>query len=239
MTGSNGLIQQPRPGQTPLWSEERINHLTTLWSQGLSARQISRELGSGISRSSVLAKIHRLGIGHLSPNGGRRWSRPARIERPPAPAGAIAIVPRPVWLFRPNATPAWVANAVPYVDDPLADADIPRAQRRSLLQLNYRTCRWPVGDPARSDFFFCGAVSVEGEAYCAAHCARAIRPAEQAAQRDAHAPEGAPSRAPTRVLSHASLGARLRRTMRALRDMDKFIGLGGEGATETQSEEGA
>jgi hypothetical protein len=104
--------------------------------------------------------------------------------------------------------------------------------------LNYRTCRWPVGDPARSDFSSWCRVG-EGEAYCAAHCARAIRPAEQAAQRDAHAPEGAPSRAPTRVLSHASLGARLRRTMRALRDMDKFIGLGGEGATETQSEEGA
>ena len=240
MTGSNGLIQQPHPGQTPLWSEERINHLTTLWSQGLSARRISRELGSGISRSSVLAKIHRLGIGHLSPNGGRRWSRPARIERPPAPAIATASVtasaPRArSRLCRPHTTPAWVINAVPYVDDPLADADIPRAQRRSLLQLNWRTCRWPVGDPARSDFFFCGAVPLDGETYCAAHCARAVRPAEQATQRERHPP----SRAHSLALSHASLAARLRRTMRALRDMDKFIELGGEGATETQSEEGA
>jgi hypothetical protein len=47
----------------------------------------------------VLAKIHRLGIGHLSPNGGRLVTS-GPIERPPAPAGAIAIVPRPVWLFR-------------------------------------------------------------------------------------------------------------------------------------------
>ena len=30
-----------------------------------------------------------------------------------------------------------------------------RAQRCSLLQLNARTCRWPVGDPARAGFFFC------------------------------------------------------------------------------------
>jgi hypothetical protein len=82
MTVSNGIIRQrqPPPSQAPLWSEERIIHLTTLWSQGLSARQISRELGHGISRGSVLAKIYRLGIGNLSPRG--CWRKSAGIHRP-------------------------------------------------------------------------------------------------------------------------------------------------------------
>jgi GcrA cell cycle regulator len=235
MTVSNGIIRQPPPSQAPLWSEERIIHLTTLWSQGLSARQISRELGHGISRGSVLAKIYRLGIGNLSPRGGWHRSPPALTEKPPASAGLAAIVPSPIWLFRPNTTPAWVSNAVPHVDNPLADADIPPAQRQSLLQLNCRTCRWPVGDPAKSDFFFCGAVPREGEVYCAAHCARAVRPAEQA-QRGKRAPSSCtPSLAP----SCAPLGARLRRTMIELRDMDKILELGGEAADEPRSEEGA
>jgi GcrA cell cycle regulator len=236
MTVSNGIIRQrqPPPSQAPLWSEERIIHLTTLWSQGLSARQISRELGHGISRGSVLAKIYRLGIGNLSPRGCWRRSPPARTENPPASTGLAAIVPTPIWLFRPRVTPAWVSNAVPYVDDPLADADAPRAQRRSLLQLNWRTCRWPVGDPAKSDFFFCGAVPREGEAYCAAHCARAVRPAEQATQRGKRGLSLAPSLSP----SLASLGARRGRTMRELRDLDKILEPGGEAATEARSEEG-
>ena len=137
---------------------------------------------------------------------------------------SIAIVPQPVWLVRPLTTPAWVTNAAPYRDDPLADAEIPRAQRRSLLQLSWRTCRWPVGDPVKADFFFCGALPREGEAYCAAHCARAVRPEQRARS----APRG-----------DRESGARQRRTMRALRDMDRPIAFGSEAAAEAQAEEGA
>ena len=205
MTGLNGLVPKRRGGTTALWSTERVVHLTTLWSRGLSARQISRELGHGISRGSVLAKIRRLGISQLSPHGGRHPVRSARKRRPPAAKGLAAIVPRPVWLVRPRTPLAWVVNAVPYVDDPLLDADVPHAQRRSLLQLNCRTCRWPVGDPATAGFFFCGARPLDGEAYCAAHRTRAVRPAGQAAQ-------------------HAR-GARLLRTMRELRDIDVDLDL--------------
>jgi GcrA cell cycle regulator len=153
-----------------LWSEERIGRLTTLWSQGVSATRIARELGGGISRGSVLAKIHRLGISGLSPYGGRRGLRPGRQDQStttlaPTPAN----VPRPIWLLERRKPPDWVVNAIPYVDDPLVDAGVPPEQRRSILQLNDRTCRWPVGDPASSDFFFCGAAPLAGQAYCATH----------------------------------------------------------------------
>ena len=33
---------------------------------------------------------------------------------------------------------------------------IPIGQRRTLLELNEETCRWPIGDPAPPEFFFCG-----------------------------------------------------------------------------------
>src|SRR5215471_2550611 len=115
MTGLNGPAPKRRGGTSPLWSKERVVHLTTLWSRGLSARQISRELGNDISRGSVLAKIRRLGISRLSPFGGRHPVRSARKRRPPASKGPAAIVPRPVWLVRPRTPLAWVVNAVPYV----------------------------------------------------------------------------------------------------------------------------
>ena len=44
------------------WTEERIEVLTKLWAEGLSASQIAAELGGGASRNAVLGKAHRLGL---------------------------------------------------------------------------------------------------------------------------------------------------------------------------------
>jgi GcrA cell cycle regulator len=54
------------------------------------------------------------------------------------------------------------------------DRLIPRGQRRTIMQLNERTCRWPVGDPTEPGFFFCGGVTEHGWAYCPMHRARAL-----------------------------------------------------------------
>lgn len=43
------------------WSDERVQRLKTLWSEGRSASQIARELG-GVSRNAVLSKLFRLGM---------------------------------------------------------------------------------------------------------------------------------------------------------------------------------
>jgi GcrA cell cycle regulator len=39
-------------------------------------------------------------------------------------------------------------------------------------------CRWPHGDPAESDFFFCGAPVAGSRPYCSAHLAQAFRQVE-------------------------------------------------------------
>jgi GcrA cell cycle regulator len=153
------------------WPRERVAYLRLRWSQGASARRIAQELACGISRSAVLGKIHRLGIADLSPHGG--WGRHPKIRRLPNHDVAVTKPAMP-WPI-PARIPAWVANAVPYQDDPRVDCDIPPSQRRAFLQLTPRTCRWPVGDPARPEFFFCGAAPHPSKPYCLAHCARAAR----------------------------------------------------------------
>jgi GcrA cell cycle regulator len=85
--------------------------------------------------------------------------------------------------------PAWVRDTKPYVDDPDAGTHIPLAQRRSLLDLDSRVCRWPFGDPATFNFFFCGAAALTGKPYCAEHCAQASLPAKPVS-RIAPAPSG-------------------------------------------------
>jgi GcrA cell cycle regulator len=49
-------------------------------------------------------------------------------------------------------------------------------QRRTLLELTEETCRWPIGDPATQDFYFCGGKTVTGVPYCGYHCRIAYQP---------------------------------------------------------------
>jgi GcrA cell cycle regulator len=59
----------------------------------------------------------------------------------------------------------------------LIDNIIPIGQRRTILELTEQTCRWPVGDPGSSDFFFCGGNTLNALPYCAYHSRVAYQPA--------------------------------------------------------------
>lgn len=130
------------------WTDTRIETLKKLWADGLSASQVAAELG-GVTRSAVIGKVHRLGLARRAPTPRAPIQRRPRVGRRPA-------------LKQQVATPA--PELVPVID-----ADIPVEQRRSLLQLDDRTCRWPVGDPQEPTFFFCGARPLTTSCYCAYH----------------------------------------------------------------------
>jgi len=49
------------------------------------------------------------------------------------------------------------------------------ADKTSLLDLNDRICRWPMGHPGEPDFHFCGQAVNPGFPYCVEHCGRAYQ----------------------------------------------------------------
>lgn len=49
------------------------------------------------------------------------------------------------------------------------------AGKTSLLDLNDRICRWPMGHPGEPDFHFCGEKVNPGFPYCVEHCGRAYQ----------------------------------------------------------------
>ena len=51
-----------------------------------------------------------------------------------------------------------------------------KARKISLMELTERTCKWPIGDPATEDFWFCGLPSQTGKPYCDAHVGVAFQP---------------------------------------------------------------
>jgi GcrA cell cycle regulator len=52
-------------------------------------------------------------------------------------------------------------------------------ERASVLNLTEHTCKWPIGDPGKRDFHFCGARSNQGSPYCSTHAALAYQPQDR------------------------------------------------------------
>ena len=71
------------------WSDDRVEQLKTLWTEGLSASQIARALG-GVTRNAVIGKVHRLGLsGRAAPSQPTRpLYKPARPPRPATSHGS-------------------------------------------------------------------------------------------------------------------------------------------------------
>jgi len=64
------------------------------------------------------------------------------------------------------------------------------ADKTSLLELNDRICKWPMGHPGEPDFHFCGEPSNPGFPYCVNHCGVAYQ--AQLPRRDRRPPPPLP-----------------------------------------------
>jgi GcrA cell cycle regulator len=164
---------------TWIWTDERVELLKKLWSDGLSASQIAGELG-GITRNAVIGKVHRLGLS------GRAKAPSSATPRQRKPRTAAAQFNRPAARPATRGNTALATQTMAYAEtlveieaEPeLIDNIIPIGQRCSILQLSDATCHWPIGDPSAADFFFCGGKTVTGQPYCAYHCRVAYQPVQ-------------------------------------------------------------
>ena len=66
------------------WTDERVEQLKKLWTEGLSASQIAAQLG-GVSRNAVIGKVHRL---KLSGRGRATSAAPRQKKAQAAHGGA-------------------------------------------------------------------------------------------------------------------------------------------------------
>jgi len=154
------------------WTDERVELLKKLWSEGLSASQIAGQLG-GVTRNAVIGKVHRLSLsGRAKPVSSSPRPRKVRTGAPHRPArhyisGNTAL--------KTHASPAPV---------PIEDIVVPIPLNVSLLALNDQMCKWPNGDPGSETFGFCGHPNWNGLPYCEYHSRVAYQPADRRRDRD-------------------------------------------------------
>ena len=210
------------------WTDERIERLKSLWTQGMTASQIADELG-GVSRNAVIGKAHRLGLqsrpspvraneaGDEGPGAASDapaaepapWEEePARSPAPsgaaPAPEPAEAAPPPPAAAPQPQIRSigpgGFVRQAPGEQQSPIPPAPPRRlvpakpspeiADKTSLLDLNEKICKWPIGHPGEPDFHFCGEAANPGFPYCVEHCGVAYQ--AQIPRRDRRPPPPLP-----------------------------------------------
>jgi GcrA cell cycle regulator len=154
------------------WTNERIALLQKLWLEGNSASRIANELGCGITRNAVIGKVYRLGLsgrvkasaGHVPASSHQKASRRAAHPRGGGQAsvgqasiGNTALALQPLVLEAPMSQLA-------------RDVVVPICEPVTIMDLRESMCRWPIGDPAQSDFRYCGAKKIPGQgAYCSCH----------------------------------------------------------------------
>jgi GcrA cell cycle regulator len=149
------------PASTGTWTPERIEQLKSCVERAMTCSQIAAAIG--VSRNAVIGKIHRLGL-----SSGRPAGAPARANCPPRarhPRG-----PTQRRLLR-------LAYAQAALDEILSDVVVISLRPCSLLAIDAHQCRWPIGDPAATNFLFCGNDAIGGLAYCVGHARMAYRPA--------------------------------------------------------------
>ena len=142
------------------WTEEKVNKLKELWGSGKTANQIAEIIG-GISRNAVIGKAHRLNLSskiktkNYSDGINNRFSQIDNFEKNNKKIKKI-----PKSKFKSL----------------LIEKDFEHENPKQLEELNDNSCKWPVGHPNESSFYFCGRTSLKDFSYCKLHLLYAFQP---------------------------------------------------------------
>ncbi len=173
----------PPPGPVPAppvglmtaaegWSERRLAALKQHHADNLSAAQSAKLLGAGTTRNAVIAKRHRLGLTEAACSDAHRIgaaiARKQQVKRaaPPRPVPRLV---KPEELEKPRSSPEPIAPTLPE-ERPFS------GRLMSLEKLGAHNCKWPVGDPQKTGFGFCGRYKAADDTYCDDHARVAYQP---------------------------------------------------------------
>ena len=139
-----------------MWTEEKVKILKDLWGKGKTASQIAEIIG-GISRNAVIGKAHRL---NLSAKIKTRTATTNQNFENSSEEKNVSIRRTRKSKFKSL----------------LIDKDFEPENPKQLEELDENSCKWPIGHPDESSFYFCGRSSLKDFSYCKLHLLYAYQP---------------------------------------------------------------
>ena len=124
------------------WTDERVELLKKLWTEGLSASQIAGRLGAGVTRNAVIGKVHRLNLSGrvqqqrtAQPRTPRKQREPSLAPRAGGNGGGMPSMPtagntalKPMMRAETHVRPASLPEP-----QPLRLVDLPKDGRVTIL----------------------------------------------------------------------------------------------------------
>jgi len=151
------------------WTAEDEATLRKLWvGEGYSASQIARMMGMGLTKNSIIGKVHRLKIAartkitmskHQKSAMGRDALKSVKAKRPRNGKGQ----PKPPAIAARIAGPKFETAPVP--EEELGND---ATHLVGIMDLKARDCRWISGDPLNVHGY-CGKRAQEDSSYCPEH----------------------------------------------------------------------
>ena len=142
-----------------MWTEEKVKILRDLWGKGKTASQIAEIIG-GISRNAVIGKAHRLNLSAKIKNKsfGENNSKNSEHKNPDSKA----------YIKRRFSKSKFKSLII--------EKDFEPENPKQLEELDENSCKWPIGHPNESSFYFCGRKSLKDFSYCKLHLLYAFQP---------------------------------------------------------------
>ena len=131
------------------WNDNTTNLLKKYWSQGFSASQIAEKIGN-VTRNAVIGKAHRLKLESRSTS---------------KKSGVKDHHPKNNFQDKKNQKLGRKAKFKAL----LLDKNFEKENPIKFDEITDKTCRWPIGHPHESSFYFCGRTPMEKFPYCKLH----------------------------------------------------------------------
>src|SRR5690348_13131992 len=161
------------------WTDEIVEQLKQHWTDGKSASQIASLLGNGVTRNAVIGKVHRLGLASRAKTPSTAASRPRRLAPPVHRAAGPRLSSAAHRVVRGATALAIAPEALSEAAEPeFESVVVPMSLKVTIVELKESMCRWPLGDPASSEFRYCGSPTAS-RPYCAYHASLAYQPAQE------------------------------------------------------------